>query len=298
MEPNELIYILSDSRSGSTALTMQLGLHKGIFAAGEVHQYPYYEKCLKKGKSHCTCGMPFYDCSFWSEVREYLIESYGEIPNTRYPKSKSYLKQIMPLLRLYRKKRTLEEVKLSENIQRFFNAVSAVSCANCIVDSSKWAEHAMLYTATPELKERLVVLYLIRCPLECVLSKKKRAAGSLLLGCLSWLSTNAKCLVAFSAIPKENRLFVRYDQLSDPDAREFQKIYQFLNRYEQESEKAKEMHNLGGSPGRARGCSYRWKNPTEMKITTKKIKHLLIQAFLTPFYLMFCKVGDLLSCKI
>ena len=293
-----MIYILSDSRSGSTALTMQLGLQKGVFAAGEVHQFPFYVKRQKKRTTHCTCGAPFHECFFWSEVREYLIHSNGELPNTRYFRSKAYLRQIKPLFRLYRKKLTLEEIKLSEDIARLFDAIATVSDATSIVDSSKWAEHAMLYASTPELKERIAVLYLLRDPLECVLSKQKRTGRSLLLGCLSWLSTNAKCLLAFSAIPKKKRLFVRYDHLSDPYAPEFQKIFRFLDWNEQQWEATRELHNLSGSPGRARGHSFVWKNPSEQNMSEKKLKHHLIHVFLAPFYLMFCKLGDWLSYRV
>ncbi|MFM7674860.1 MAG: hypothetical protein ACKO5F_04580 [Synechococcus sp.] len=67
MPPWKLIYITSNSHSGSTLLDMLIGSHSACLTLGEIH------KLTAKSEGECACGAPSYAaCSFWQDVSQRL----------------------------------------------------------------------------------------------------------------------------------------------------------------------------------------------------------------------------------
>ena len=64
-----LIYITSNSHSGSTLLDMLIGSHSQCLTLGEIH------KLTQKSEGVCACGAENYrECLFWSDVSRRLAE--------------------------------------------------------------------------------------------------------------------------------------------------------------------------------------------------------------------------------
>lgn len=72
MSPWNLIYITSNSHSGSTLLDMLLGSHSACLTLGEIH------KLTQKSEGVCACGAENYrECMFWVDVNQRLLASGG-----------------------------------------------------------------------------------------------------------------------------------------------------------------------------------------------------------------------------
>ena len=69
-----LIYITSNSHSGSTLLDMLIGSHSQCLTLGEIH------KLTLKSEGVCACGAENYrECAFWSDVSRRLV-AHGAPP--------------------------------------------------------------------------------------------------------------------------------------------------------------------------------------------------------------------------
>ena len=71
----EILYVLSDTRSGSTLLDQLLGAHSHIVSVGELHWLNAYVRKDRRlyDPAHplaCTCGQAVLDCPFWIDVQE------------------------------------------------------------------------------------------------------------------------------------------------------------------------------------------------------------------------------------
>ncbi|MCT0223909.1 hypothetical protein [Synechococcus sp. CS-1328] len=74
MPPLKLIYITSNSHSGSTLLDMLIGSHSACLTLGEIH------KLTAKSEGECACGASsFATCLFWQDVSSRL-EASGSPP--------------------------------------------------------------------------------------------------------------------------------------------------------------------------------------------------------------------------
>jgi Sulfotransferase family len=156
-----LLYIGGYSRSGSTLLLRLLGEVPGMLAVGELFdlwQRSYIENQL------CGCGEVFRDCSFWQEVTvkafgsgpedvdsngmqelRKRVQGYPRIPQLWMPplRGKSYNEQLH---------------NYAEILSRFYKAISAVSGARYIVDSSKVPQFAWLLGEMPDTELHMVHL--------------------------------------------------------------------------------------------------------------------------------------------
>jgi len=61
-----LVYIVSNGRSGSTLLDLLLGAHPDAITVGEIHILPWELKL--GGVQPCACGLPVPECPFWKDV--------------------------------------------------------------------------------------------------------------------------------------------------------------------------------------------------------------------------------------
>lgn len=70
--PHPLIYLLGHSRSGSTVLSMHLGLQAPVFYAGE------FKKFNESFKDRtCTCGLAAASCPFWGKIIEEEVSYFS-----------------------------------------------------------------------------------------------------------------------------------------------------------------------------------------------------------------------------
>jgi len=71
-----VIYILSNGRSGSTLLDLLLGAHPRIWTLGEAHMLPWEVRW----KGPCGCGKPHEECGFWEPLLPQLPLEDQEVP--------------------------------------------------------------------------------------------------------------------------------------------------------------------------------------------------------------------------
>ena len=74
--PINVIYILSNGRSGSTLLDLLLGAHPRLWTLGEAHMLPWE---VRWG-GPCGCGVPHQACDFWKGLLPLLPLEDQEVP--------------------------------------------------------------------------------------------------------------------------------------------------------------------------------------------------------------------------
>lgn len=163
MKPDEqvtILYIAGDGRSGSTLLERTLGQLSSFVAVGEtkhIWQRSFIENQL------CGCGQPFYDCSFWQEVR---ARAYGDLDLVP-EEARALQRQVdrirnIPQLRLAPARTAFSRrcVQYADLLVRLYRASLEVSGASVVVDSSKDIATLYLLSRVPQID--LYVLHLVR----------------------------------------------------------------------------------------------------------------------------------------
>jgi hypothetical protein len=245
----QILYIASSTRSGSTLLDYTLGKHANVVGIGEYcNIYGHY---VKEGPGNawdwkCSCGQTVDQCEFWSEL--FLNhEGQFEMKPTIYQYSlltflkfwiggKSYLKS---------NKRTKHLVEkyfdTQENIYRKHPEISL------IVDSSKDPFHLLLYLTLNHNK--LKVIHLIRDG-RAVVHSMTRTSRSFSKCVLSWFSINL--LIELIKIKfRQNFITIKYEDFCrDPEA-VLSSISSFVDvELIDDNNKEPIIHNICGSPHR------------------------------------------------
>lgn len=131
------VYVAGSGRNGSTLLGLHLGKHRDIFFAGElthIWRRGYINDEL------CGCGEPFSRCDFWRAVTRTAFGKLS-VPQVRRvsllrDRVSSYWR--IPSLAMGLPQRSAKaELEYSATYQALLRAISKVSGARVIVDSSK-----------------------------------------------------------------------------------------------------------------------------------------------------------------
>jgi len=159
-----VLYVAGFGRSGSTLLGNTLGSIDGFFSTGELH---LLWVALSQG-SGCACGEPVARCLVWAEVLARLATIRGMAPSPEEARSwqlaEARVVHTPRILRLDDRSEsgrpTLDRyVTLLGDLYR---AISDVTGARVIVDSSKTPSDAALLSRVPGVDPRL--LQLVRDP--------------------------------------------------------------------------------------------------------------------------------------
>ena len=150
-----ILYIVGDSRSGSTVLQHLLSLQPGVHSVGELRRLG----AMARGAEACACGDSLAECGFWRDV---CGESPAGARTTEVPREglawrltmlreavalRGGLSPAGPLFRWRAHAAAKECMKLYE-------AVAKKTGAKVIVDSSKEPDHFLhLRASFPELVE-------------------------------------------------------------------------------------------------------------------------------------------------
>ena len=156
-----IFYIAGHGRSGSTLLEAILGQARGVVAVGELRHI--WQRGLDENQL-CGCGSPFKRCSFWSSV---LQKVFGSL-STLDPLALKELKwrvdrtRYIPQMLLTAKGSCYEKrfQRYLDIRSRLYNAISDVSGARIIVDSSK--DPSSLYALSKQPNVRVCVIHLVR----------------------------------------------------------------------------------------------------------------------------------------
>ena len=258
-----LLYIASENRSGSTLLDLLLGNHSQIFSVGEVNRLNTF---FANGET-CTCGEPVPDCTFWTQIVDDL-RSQGINPSDFLTRLRNRPRRIPVVPSLTESLSVIGSTKLlrgagwlfggvkrnriaAENTWHILDLVQKHTDCPVIVDSSKRADQCKLLYLTNPSKFRMI--HLVRDGRGTAYSMMTRAGISFARATRAWLCNNLMLNAVQMNIPREQRLFVRYEDLCrDPEAT-LKSICEFAGiPYENSLTQLspKQRHNIGGSPHR------------------------------------------------
>ncbi len=126
-----VLYLMGKGRSGSTLLSMALGELDGFFAAGELRFF--WRRGVVEGR-RCACGRPVPECEVWGPVAQRLIDLDAEA--VARDAEAVYRWAAAPRLLAGRTWAAL--ARWSAATQQLVAAITEVTGAEVIVDSSKW----------------------------------------------------------------------------------------------------------------------------------------------------------------
>lgn len=161
MSTIRIVFIAGFGRNGGTLLDRILGATPGFSSLGEI--YFLWAKGLNRNEL-CNCGQPLRQCSFWSEV---LADTFGagQVPDGT---------EMMRLVERVDKTRWIPSLVsplrppgFSANLDRYRDVLGRLTRAlhehsggDILVDSSKFASHAIILSQIPDVDLR--VLHLVR----------------------------------------------------------------------------------------------------------------------------------------
>lgn len=156
-----VVYIGGQGRSGTTLLERALGELPGVLSVGEtVH---LWDRGLRDNEL-CGCGVPFGECVFWQEVGDIAFGGWDalhaeEAVALRYSVDRNrYLPLLLrPGLSTHYQRR---HSKYVDRMSRLYQAMSQVSGARTIIDSSKHASYALMLAQAPGID--LHILHVVR----------------------------------------------------------------------------------------------------------------------------------------
>jgi hypothetical protein len=127
------LYIAGWGRSGSTIVDNILGSYASVVSVGEL--YFLWRRGLGQGR-HCGCGRPLPRCPFWGEVLDLAYrDDVLRAAETHDRQQRSV--RIRHTRRLAHRALDPDAARYRDELGRVYAAITAVSGADLIVDSSK-----------------------------------------------------------------------------------------------------------------------------------------------------------------
>jgi len=278
-----IVYIICDTRSGSTLLGDMLSRSPDVFFAGELQNIGGYYNERGTGETwnySCSCGARLRHCKFWRKVLsneyiEYIDKQFDTLIDWKFNKrfairylisikKNNYIKK---LLKNSRKKRILR------NINELYKAIFYISQSNYIVDSSKRPWQALqIYENT---NYHIKFIYLKRDIKAVTISKLKweKYQNNIYKQAAYFFSTyvyNLICTRMIRMINPENVLEISYEKLTKEPKKSISSIFNFLEIDNYQYSKYMDCtqgHSIGGTPTRfqKRPIIYddRWKREIE-----------------------------------
>lgn len=223
-----IIYILSNTHSGSTLLDMLLGTQPKIWTLGEVQNLP---RTLSYLPQPCGCGQPVEECSFWRELLPKIPLNEGAHPIgyfSAFPlRSREFRLDL--LKDLMRGRPTIQEKEAFADYARVNSRLFSVIWETLktredgemdwIVDASKNANR--LYWLEQSQEYDLRVIRLVREVGGFVnsVTRPDHERRMVLLAARRWLVNNFIFVTLCKRIFKENRVYcLHYKKLASQPA--------------------------------------------------------------------------------
>ena len=222
---SRILYLAGWGRSGSTLIARALGGIDGWCTVGEARRVWDFGVIRNEA---CSCGAPFHDCPFWSDIFQRAFDGMDSAMATRMVQAQSRIHTwqmaMLPRSRLLSMTSGWDGEFLSV-LRRLYDAVAEVTGARVIVDSSKIPAYGLALDAISEGSLR--VAHLVRDPRACTYSWAKRrkrqpfgvmkSVGPIGNG-LQWASRNRAITRAWGGDPDRYLLFRYEDFIADPTA--------------------------------------------------------------------------------
>ena len=297
----QLIYILSNGRSGSTLLDMLLGMNPEIWTLGEAQLLPWE---VRENRLPCGCAAPIGECVFWEPILDQIPLHTGRYPieffRERHTGGKTVrITHLMDIL--LREPSHKWEVAIPEYGQlnaQYFKVVKDAAenyldhPIKWLVDASKniyrlfWLYHSNLFN--------LRIIHLIKDPRAFVYSMTKDQSyvplSKTLRISMRWLVEN--CFFSFFISDKslvEKSFFVRYEDLASKPDRAMKAIMEWLqvphNEIDYSQFRKYENHAIAGNPMRWKDSNIRLDEKWRDNLSLNKARFIwLITGFLARGY--------------
>lgn len=237
----KVLYLLGSPRSGTTVISRLLGELDGFFLAGEVRKL--WPVLARSPEHQCGCGARLTECPTWAKV---LGLVYDREP-TRDPEAmlrrqwaaigrQRHWLRALPLLLDSRGALPLATTAHADVLTSVYMAISEVSGARVIVDSSKRSDQAALLRLLPDVS--CYLLHVVRDPHGVLFSHYRRAYPrspssphpiDAARRSAAWLADNASAsLLRWRHSPKYS-LLLNYDDFVTDPAGTLQQICQLLD---------------------------------------------------------------------
>jgi hypothetical protein len=223
----QVVYIMGNSRSGSTILDTLLGNHPAIESVGELVNLPDHGWLANQ---YCACGSRARECVFWEQVRERWMS------RTRLPGIDEYLRlqnrvgRYRRLLPGFHRPDTasVEFQRYADCTVALFESIGEVSGKSIVVDSSKIPLRAYLLSHIPQLD--LKIIHLVRDARGVAWSLRKSFKADAHAGVqkdlqaqpvtqsvIEWMRINAQSTWVRARLAAGSSICLRYEDLmADP----------------------------------------------------------------------------------
>lgn len=276
-KPN-VIFVASESRSGSTLLDLLLGNQDEYVSVGEMRQLQgisLQDYCVAGFRDQrypliCTCGQPLDTCKFWKSVE---VASGLSFKTTSFkgsaPSSWKKLIQVSYLIggrRLVRGLGSLfpvigNELKVASNCFQVYDAIGEFTGARYIVDSSKDIYHYLLLKMMCPGQVKLVILHRDGRAVAFSQVRSNRSGlwpsdeqlSPFAQAVKHWVRVNRNILLFSNRTKKQDKYVLRYEDLCTDPQKSLERLLKGLRAdvpaLSTELQKV-DRHNLGGSPSR------------------------------------------------
>jgi hypothetical protein len=293
MDPGKLkiLYITGWDRSGSTLLDNMLGQLAHFAPAGELRYV--WDMGLQQNR-RCSCGTAFRDCTFWKEVFREAFGGFDRVEPCEMLKLRDeYDRARVVLLRRGTRSSGIEAYRSA--LVKIYRAISSVSEASVVVDSSKTPSQAYMLQGCPEIELHLV--HLIRDPRAVAYSWQRKkpmldlegeymAQFNPAVSSLWWDAHNAATEL-LRRTHAGGYLRVRYEDLVTAPRATLALILALLGRSETELPFVQDgtvllraVHGISGNPSRFQRGLVKLRIDDEWRRKLKR-KHMLLVSVLT-----------------
>jgi hypothetical protein len=205
-----VLFVMGHGASGTTLLGNTLGQLDGFFHPGELRTL--WDEALQGGKV-CACGLPVAECELWTRVTTTgFADDFDPDRFSAWHHEAVRVRYTRRLLRLEPGERTGWEA-LDAYIgvaARLYRAVSEVTGARVIVDTSKRAGDAALLRLLPGVDPYYIQV--VRDPRAVVYSWNRRARRNRTLGTArDWLAFSALDEAVRRRVGARRSILLRYE---------------------------------------------------------------------------------------
>jgi hypothetical protein len=293
MDPDRLkvLYITGWDRSGSTLLDNMLGQLENFASTGELRYV--WDVGLQQNRL-CSCGTSFRDCAFWKDVFRAAFGGFDGIEPTEMLKLRDeYDRARFVLLRRATESSGIETYRSA--LTKIYRAITDVTGASVIVDSSKTQAQAYFLQGSPEIELHLV--HLIRDPRAVAYSwQRKKLMGDLegeymaqfdpALSSL-WWDANHVATELLRRTHSSGYLRIRYEDLVSAPRTTLVQILSLLGRgstplpfIQDGAVSLRPVHGIAGNPSRFQRGQVKLRIDDEWRKKLNR-RHMLLVSVLT-----------------
>ena len=302
----KVLSIVGPGRSGTTVLAGILGSVDGVVDVGELRWL--WRRGLVERRP-CGCGLPVDECPLWTAVVAKLVaDRTGTVAEVaaEVVDAQDLLISRRHRLRVIRRAATGADWRPLEPIRtvtaQLVAALSEVTGARVVVDSSKRAQDAAVLAGLPDVDH--YVLHMVRDPRAVVFSwgrrdKTIRVAGGtramgsrgLLSSVSRWLENGLGAAALRPHVPADRWMFLRYEDFVAEPRAAVARILAFLGEdapspfVDDDSVVLEVNHTVAGNPNRFKVGRVTIRLDDEWSRRMPRHRQLLVQALTWPLRL-------------